>query len=65
MKRAILLAVVAVVLLLAILHLYGPSYAPPGQQPLFALSSENFAEFEKEFDADAGAPRMLLLLSPT
>jgi len=43
----------------------GPSGAPAGQQPLLALSSANFGEFEKAFDANADVPRLLLLVSPT
>ncbi len=64
-RRAIFWAAVAVFLLLAIVYLWGPSKAPPGQQPLLTLSSTNFSDFQKAFDADADAPRLVLLLSPT
>ena len=64
-KRIIGLVLAAVLALLAIAYLWGPATVPAGQQPLVTLSSANFAEFEKAFDADAAAPRLLLLLSPT
>jgi hypothetical protein len=64
-QRAIVLAVAAVLGLLAIAYVWGPSSVPPGQEPLLALSSENFPQFQNAFDARADAPRLLLLLSPT
>ena len=39
--------------------------APPGQQAVVSLSNQNFAAFQQAFDADTGAPRLVLLLSPT
>jgi len=64
-KRAIVLAVVAVLALLAAAYLWGPSSVPAGQEPLVRLDRANFSEFEAAFDADANVPRLLLLLSPT
>ncbi len=64
-KRAIVLAVTAVLVPLAIVYFWSPSSVPPGQEPLLALSSSNFGQFENAFDAKADAPRLLLLLSPT
>lgn len=65
-KRVLFFIAVAVVLvLLAAAYLWAPGAVPPGQQPLVALSNANFGEFEKAFDADANAPRLVLLLSPT
>jgi hypothetical protein len=64
-KRIMVLAVIAIVLLLAAVYLWGPSSVPPGQEPLVALSNTNFRDFENAFDGDAGAPRLVLLLSPT
>jgi hypothetical protein len=64
-RRAIFWAAVAVFLLLAIVYLWGPSKAPPGQQPLLTLSSTNFSDFQKAFDAESDAVRLVLLLSPT
>jgi len=64
-KRVIVLAVIAVVLLLAVVYLWGPSSVPPGQEPLIALSNTNFSDFENDFDRDSDAPRLVLLLSPT
>jgi hypothetical protein len=64
-KKVIVLAVIAVVLLLAVVYLWGPSSVPPGQGPLIALSNTNFSDFENAFDRDSDAPRLVLLLSPT
>ncbi|HXY14615.1 MAG TPA: hypothetical protein VEI26_08960 [Terriglobales bacterium] len=64
-KRAIVLALAAVLVLLGVRYLWGPSSVPPGQEPLVTLSSANFSEFERAFDADADIPRLVLLISPT
>jgi hypothetical protein len=64
-KSAIVVAALALVLLLAVAYVWGPSSTPPGQETLVALSSTNFSEFENAFDADLDAPRLVLLLSPT
>jgi len=57
--------VAAVILLLGVAYLWGPGSAPHGQEPLVTLSEGNSGEFEKAFDAEAGVPRLVLLLSPT
>lgn len=64
-KRAIIVAVVAVALLLAVAYFWGPSSVPSGQDPLTVLSPENVNEFTAAFDANSEVPRMVLLLSPT
>lgn len=64
-KRIIVLAVIAIVLLLAAMYLWGPSSVPRGQEPLVALSNTNFSAFENVFDRGSDAPRLVLLLSPT
>ena len=64
-KKSIVLAVIAVVLLLAVVYLWGPSLVPPGQEPLVALSNANFSDFENVLDGDLDTPRLVLLLSPT
>lgn len=64
-RRAIIVAVVAVALLLAGAYFWGPSLAPAGQDPLTVLSPENLGEFKAAFDANSDASRMVLLLSPT
>lgn len=64
-KRVIVLPVIAAVLLLAAVYLWGPSSVPAGQEPLVALSNANFSDFENTFDDDLGTPRLVLLLSPT
>ncbi len=64
-KRNIVLAVAAALVLLASVYLWGPSSAPPGQESLLTLTSTNFSDFQKAFDAAPDAPRLVLLLSPT
>jgi hypothetical protein len=64
-NRAKALTVAAILALLAAAYLWGPSAAPPGQEPLTTLSSANFDSFQNAFDGDSDAPRMVLLLSPT
>jgi len=64
-KRAIVVTIAAVLVLLSVAYLWGPSSVPAGQEPLLALSSTNFSEFEKAFDSNTGVPRLVLLLSPT
>jgi len=64
-KRLIGVAVAAVFALLAAAYLWGPGSAPHGQAPVVTLSERNFEEFEKAFDAEPDAPRLVLLLSPT
>jgi len=64
-KKLIALGVAVVAVLLGAVYLWGPGKAPPGQQPLVALSSANPNPFETAFDADADMPRLVLLLSPT
>jgi hypothetical protein len=64
-KRAVIVAIVAVALLLAGVYLWGPSSVPRGQEPLTVLSTANLSEFATAFDASSDVPRMVLLLSPT
>ena len=64
-KRAVIVGVAAVALVLAALYFWGPSAVPPGQEPLTVLSPETLSEFAAAFDADSAVPRMVLLLSPT
>jgi hypothetical protein len=63
-KQAIGLAG-CVLLLLAIFYLWGPSVVPSGQEPLRTLSSADFNDFQRAFDAQADGSRMVLLVSPT
>jgi len=64
-KRTIVLTVVAVLVFLCAWYLWRPSHVPPGQDPLVSLTNTNFSEFERAFDGDSDAPRLVLLLSPT
>jgi len=64
-RPALLTLVIAAILLLAGVYLWGPSKVPQGQEPLVELSNTNFGEFEHAFDADTDSPRLVLLLSPT
>jgi hypothetical protein len=65
-KKASIALALAAVLLLAAAYLSSPGRAPHGQPPLVSLSgSHAFADFQRAFDAGAGMPRLVLLLSPT
>ena len=64
-KRAIGVGVAAVLVLVTAVYLWSPGSAPRGQDPVVTLSEGNLGEFEKAFDADTDAPRLVLLLSPT
>jgi hypothetical protein len=67
-KRAAVLGGVIVLTLLVLLAartFSGPGSVPAGQRPLLRLSSASFGEFRTAFDDGAGAPRLVLLLSPT
>lgn len=64
-KKRLIPVVVAVLILLAMFYLWGPGTVPAGQQPLVTLSSANFDQFGKAFDANADAGRLVLLVSPT
>jgi len=64
-KRNGFCVVVAAVILLLGLRTYGSWLGAHGQEPVVTLSEGNPGEFEKAFDAEAGVPRLVLLLSPT
>ncbi len=59
------LAILAVLLFVAGMALWGPSEAPTTQTPLVKLTAKNFTDFASAFDAAADSPRLILLLSPT
>lgn len=64
-KRVLVVAGIAVLVLLAVAYLWGPSSVPPGQEPLTVLSNADLREFAAAFDRDPDVPRIVLLLSPT
>jgi hypothetical protein len=64
-KRIAVLSVLAVAILFGATYLWAPGKVPAGQPPLATLSSANIGPFEAAFDADASAPRLVLLFSPT
>jgi hypothetical protein len=64
-KKLVTCLAICVLLLLAIFYLWSPSTVPTGQEPLLTLSSANFSDFQKAFDAQAEGARMVLLVSPT
>jgi hypothetical protein len=64
-RRAVPIAVAAVVLLSMIAYVWRPSSVPAGQEHLVTLSNTTLSEFAAAFDADSNVARMLLLLSPT
>lgn len=59
------LVVVVVVAAFAGWFEWGPRQAPPGQQPLMALTPATLPSFEAHFNAQPQDTRLLLLLSPT
>ena len=64
-SRALLLAALAALLLLAGAYLWAPSKAPAAQKPLLILTTANFNDFEAAFDEATDGQRLVLLLSPT
>ncbi|HET8549261.1 MAG TPA: hypothetical protein VFL57_14705 [Bryobacteraceae bacterium] len=46
-------------------YLYGGGQTPAGQPPLVRLTAANFHELRLAFDAASGAPRVIVMLSPT
>lgn len=60
-----MVAAIMLVLLLAVVYLWGPASVPPGQEPLMVLSNTDLREFAASFDSDSDVPRLVLLLSPT
>lgn len=64
-KKASIVAIVGVGLLVAGLYAWGPSSVPSGQKSLTVLSPQNLSEFGAAFDENPNVPRMVLLLSPT
>jgi hypothetical protein len=64
-NRVLIAAMIAILLLLAGVYLWGPSKTPAGQPPLSTLSESSFGNFQSAFDSSADGPRILLLLSPT
>jgi hypothetical protein len=64
-NRLLIGTVLAALLLLAGVYLWGPSKTPAGQPPLSVLSASNFSEFQSAFDSATDDPRIILLLSPT
>ncbi len=67
MKKKLFIGVslAALLLLLGAAYLWAPGSVPRGQEPLLTLTPASFEEFEKTFDGNADAPRLVLLLSPT
>jgi len=64
-KRLLIGIILAALLLVTGVYLWGPSKTPAGQPPLSVLSASSFSEFQSAFDSAADDPRILLLLSPT
>ena len=66
MKRKYIIGMVVALLLLgALIYVYGGSQAPPGQPPLRSLTAQNVGEIKSEFNAAKNEVRVLVLLSPT
>jgi len=64
-KKTVAIGIFLVILILLVAYFRLDSSTPPGQAPLSALTTANFAAFEESFDKSTEGPRLLLLLSPT
>jgi hypothetical protein len=58
-------ALLGLVLILALVYLYGGSQAPPGQPPLESVTAQNVVDVKNQFNSAKEDVRILLLLSPT
>ena len=58
-------ALLGVILIAALVYLYGGSQAPPGQSPLENITAQNLAGIKSQFNSAKDNVRILLLLSPT
>jgi len=56
---------VALLLLGALVYIYGGGQVPSGQPPLRSLTGQNIGEIKSEFNTSKDDVRVLLLLSPT
>jgi hypothetical protein len=64
-RGPLIAAMLAILLSLLGVYLWGPSKTPAGQPPLSTLSESSFIKFQNAFDSAADEPRIILLLSPT
>ena len=67
MKKILLIGGVLVLVVLVAVgyYRYAPRRVPAGQPPLAALTSENFPDFQRQFNDAADRVRVVTLLSPT
>jgi hypothetical protein len=64
-RRYVFGAVAAVLLLAAILYLYGGGHTPAGQPALQSVTPQSVGVIKSAFNTAKGEVRVLLLLSPT
>ena len=64
-QRYILGAVLILLVVGALVYIYGGSETPAGQAPLERLTPKNLADFSDAFNAAQDDVRVVLLLSPT
>lgn len=64
-RRLVVGGVAAAAILAGAIYLRAPGAVPRGQQPLVTLSPAQASGFDTAFDAGAGTPQLVLLLSPT
>ena len=64
-RKYIVATALVVVLLAAVLYLYGGGQTPSGQPPLRSVTAQNVADIKNQFNAATGDVRVVLLLSPT
>jgi len=67
MTRSRLIILVCAILALSGLgyYFYGGGTAPNTQQPLIAITTDNFASLQQAFNGAQGSTRLFVLVSPT
>ena len=67
MKRALLVVLVTVVVIVLLGRIYftRPGQAPSDQPPLVEIKGQGLAALEEEFNRASNSLRVILLLSPT
>jgi hypothetical protein len=63
--RRVLLTLLVLAAAGLVWYFLGGSRTPAGQPPLARLTPGNFRDLQSAFNAAAGAPRIIVMLSPT
>lgn len=67
MKRPRLILSASLILAISgvLYYLYGGGTVPAGQHPLVSITSNNFADLQREFNQAQDATRLFVLVAPT